>query len=75
MFKAFQSTFEAQHNIALERQENMTNQMALLDYMQGETMYFHQTMSQEESGDFVAVVEKEVNRHVENADWKLFPIN
>ena len=74
MFKAFQSTFEAQHNIALERQENMTNPMALLAEMQGETMYFHQTMSQEESGDFVGVVEKEVNGHVENAHWKIVPI-
>ena len=45
--------------------------MAFLAEIQVYTMYFHQTMDQEDSGDFVEAVVKEVNCHVDNAHWKL----
>ena len=48
--------------------------MSFLDDMQGDTMYFHQAMYQEYSGDFVEAVVKEVNGHVDNSHWKLIPI-
>ena len=48
--------------------------MVFLAEMQGDTMYFHQAISQEDSGDFVEAVLKEVNGHVDNAHWKLVPI-
>ena len=48
--------------------------MSLLADMQGDTMYFHQAMAQEDSGDFVEAVVREVNGHVDNSHWKLVPI-
>ena len=74
MFNAFQSTYETQNNLDLELQDKISNPMAFLDEMQGDTMYFHQAMSQEDSCDFVDSVVKEFNGHVENAHWKLIPI-
>ena len=53
MFNAFQSTFETQHDLDLDLQDMMRNPMAFLAEMQGETMYFHQAMAQEDIGDFV----------------------
>ena len=67
MFNAFQSTFKTQHNIDLDLQDKMINPMKFLAEMQGDTMYFHQAMAQEDSGDFVEAVVKEVNGHVDNA--------
>ena len=37
-------------------------------------MYFHQSMAQEDSGDLVEEVMKEVNGRVENAHCKIVPI-
>ena len=42
--------------------------------MQGYTVYFHQAMAQEDGGDLVEAVVKEVNGHVDNARWKLVTI-
>ena len=42
--------------------------------MQGDTMYFHQAMAQEDSGNVLEAVVKEVNGHVDNSHWKLVPI-
>ena len=66
IFNAFQSTFETQHDLDLELQDKMSNPMAFLSEIQGDTMYFHQAMAQEDSGDFLATVVKEVNGHVDN---------
>ena len=74
MFNAFQSTFETQHDLDLELQDKMRNPMSFLAEMQGDMMYFHQAMAQGDSGDFVEVVVKEVNGHVDNSHWKLVPI-
>ena len=74
-FNAFQSTFDTQHNLDLELQEKMINSMAFMAEMQGDMMYFHQAMDQEDSGYFVEAVVKEVNGNVDNAHWKLFPID
>ena len=74
MFNAFQSNFETQHDIDIELQYRMSNPMAFLSEIQGDTMYFYQEISQEDSGDFVEEMVKEVNGHVNNAHWKLFPI-
>ena len=52
----------------------MINPMAFLDEIQGYRMYLHQAMAQEDSGNFVETVVKEVNVHVDNAYWKLVPI-
>ena len=58
IFNAFQSTFETQHDLDLELQYKMRNPMLLLAEMQGDTIYFHQSMAQEDSGDFVEAVVK-----------------
>ena len=58
MFNDFQSTFVTQHDLDLEFQYKMSNHMSFLDEMQGDTMYFHQSMAQEDSGDFVEAVVK-----------------
>ena len=74
MFNAFHSTYETQHNLDLNLQDIMSNRMTFLDDIQGYTMYFHQSMSQEDSGGFVeAVVEEDIG-HIYNAHWKLVPI-
>ena len=52
----------------------MSNPTEFLAEMKVYTMYFHQSMALEDRGDFVEVVMKEVNGHVENAHWKLVPI-
>ena len=52
----------------------MSNPIVFLDETKGDTMYFHQAMSQEDSGDFAGAVVKEVNGHIENAHGKLVPI-
>ena len=75
MFNAFQSTLKTQHNLDLELQEKMRNPISFLAEMQGDTMYSHQAMAKEDSGDFVEAVMKEVNGHVDNSHWKLVPIN
>ena len=49
--------------------------MAFLVEIQGDTMYFHQDMDQEDSGDFMEEVVKEVNVHFDKVHWKLVPIN
>ena len=48
--------------------------MAFLAEMQGDTMYFHQAMAQEDSGNFVEAVVKEFNGHFDKSHWKLAPI-
>ena len=73
MFNAFQGTFETQHDLDLELQDKMRNPMLFLAEMQGDTMYFHQAMAQEDSGDFLEAVVKEVNGHVDNSHLKLVP--
>ena len=73
MFNTLKSTYYTKHDIYLELQYKMSNPMAFLTDMQGETMYFHQAMAQEESGDFVEAAVNEVNGYVENAHWKLVP--
>ena len=74
MFNAFQSIFETQHDLYLDLQDKMRNPMSFLAEMQGDTMYFHQAMAQEDSGDFVEAVVKEVHGHVDNSRWKLVPL-
>ena len=74
MFNAFQSAFETHHDLDLELQDKTSNPMAFLSEIQGYTMHFHQSMSQEDSGGFVeAVVEEDIG-HIYNAHWKLVPI-
>ena len=75
MFNAFQSTYDTQNDLELDLQDIMSNPMEFLYDMQGDTLYFHQYMAQEDSGDFVEAVVKEVNGEIENAHWKLVPIN
>ena len=74
MFNAFQYTFETQHDLDLELQEKMINPMSFLADILGDMMYFHQAMAQEDSGEFVEAVVKEVNGHVDNSHWKLVPV-
>ena len=74
MFNAFQYTFETQHDLDLELQDNMSNPMVLLNEMQGYTMYFHQAMAQDDSGKVLEAVVKEVNGRVYNTHWDIVPI-
>ena len=73
IFNAFHSTYETQNDLDLELQDRMSNTMTFLAEMQVYTMYFHQAMAQEDSGDFVEAVVKEVNGHVDNTHYKLVP--
>ena len=73
MFNVFQSTYETQNNLDLKLQEKMSNPMAFLAEMQGDTMYFHQAMAQEDSGDFVEAVAKEVNGHIDKRTLETSP--
>ena len=41
--------------------------------MNGDTMYFHQAMRQDDSADFVEAVVNEINGHVDNKHWELIP--
>ena len=52
MFNAFQSTYKTQHDLYLELQDKMSNPIVFLSEIQGDTMHFHQAMSQEDSGWF-----------------------
>ena len=70
---AFQSTFETEHDRDMAMQERMRSPIAFLSEMNGDTMYFHQAMRQDDSADFVEAVVKEINGHVENKHWELIP--
>ena len=58
MFNVFQSTYDTQHDIDLDLQDRMSNPMELLADIQGDMMYFHQAMDQEDSGDYLEAVVK-----------------
>ena len=47
-------------------QERMRSPITFLSEMNGDTMYFHQAMRQDDSADFFEAVVKEINGHVEN---------
>ena len=53
---AFQSTFKTEHNRDMAMQERMRSPIAFLSEMNGDTMYFHQAMNQDDSADFVEAV-------------------
>ena len=74
MFNVLQYTYETQYDIYLELQDRMSNPMEFLSDIQGDTMYLHQDMAQYDSSDFLEAVVKKVNGHVDNAHWKLVPI-
>ena len=59
--------------LSLDLQDKMSKPMAFLAEIQGYTIYFHQAIAQEDSGDFVEPVVKKVNGHIDNAHWKLVP--
>ena len=74
IFNAFQSTYDTRKDLDMDLQYRMINPMAFLYEILGDMMYFHQYMAQEESGNFVEAVVKEVNVHVDNTHCKLVPI-
>ena len=46
MFNTLQSTYDTKNYLYLYLQDKMSNPMELLAEMQGDTIYFHQDMSQ-----------------------------
>jgi hypothetical protein len=61
------------HDSHLDLQDHMRYPIAFLAEMMGEVMYLHQVLRQPDSREFVEVVIKEVNGHVDNNHWKLIP--
>ena len=70
---AFQSTFETEHDRDMAMQEKMRSPIAFFSEMNGDTMYLHQAMKQDDRADFVEAVVKEVNGHADNKHWELIP--
>jgi hypothetical protein len=51
----------------------MRHPIVFLAEMMGDVMYLHQALRQPDSREFVEVVIKEVNGHIDNNHWKLIP--
>ena len=68
---AFQSPFEADHDLNLELEEKMHNPVAFAAEMRGDIMYFHQAMQYEDSDQVVDSVVEEINGHVYHKSWEL----
>ena len=71
---AFQSTFETDHDRDMAIQERIMNPIVFHSEMNGDTMYFHQAINQDDSADFVEAVVKEINGHADNKHWELIPV-
>jgi hypothetical protein len=61
------------HEEHLALQSLMGNPIAFHAEMMGDIMYFHQSMKQPDSEEFVKAVVKEVNGHIQNDHWQLVP--
>ncbi len=61
------------HNSHLNLQDRMRHPITFLAEMMGDVMYLHQALRKPNSKEFVEVVIKEVNSHVDNNHWKLIP--
>ena len=59
------------HDTHLQLQERMRNPSAFHAEMVGDIIYVQQALSQHDAKQFVDVVVKEVNGHVENGHWEL----
>jgi hypothetical protein len=61
------------HDSHLDLQDRMPHPIAFLAEMMGVVMYLHQALRQPDFREFVEVVIKEVNGHIDNNHWKLIP--
>jgi hypothetical protein len=59
------------HDYHLDLQECMQNPIAFLAEMMGDIMYYDQPLQQPDAMQFVNVVVKELNEHVDNKHWIL----
>jgi hypothetical protein len=65
--------YDRLHNSHLDLQDCMRHPIAFLAEMMGDIMYLHQALHQPDAREFVEVVIKEVNGHIDNNHWKLIP--
>ncbi len=63
--------FCAQHYYEFGLQERMRHPIAFHAEMNGDIMYLHQALRQDDAADFVHAVVKEVNDHVSLNHWQL----
>jgi hypothetical protein len=59
------------HDVHLQLQERMRNPIAFHAEMMGDIMYPQQALKQPDAKEFVQVVIKEVNGHVDTNNWML----
>ncbi len=59
------------HDAHLELQERMRNPIAFHAKMMGDIMYYRQALKQPDASQFVDVIIKEINGHVDNKHWRL----
>ncbi len=60
---------EFKHNQHLELQEHMCHPIAFHEEMMGDIMQMHQNISQPDDAEFIKVMAKEINAHVEKKYW------
>jgi hypothetical protein len=70
---AFQAYYDAMHQDDYLLQDQMQNPIAFMASTNQDTMYFHQAMQAPDRDQFKKAVVKEVNDHIENHNWELFP--
>ncbi len=63
--------FDARHDHKLLFQERMWHPISFHAEMMGDIMYLHQALQQQDASEFIKVVVKEVNSHVEQKHWRL----
>ncbi len=61
--------FCAQHDYELSLQEQMRHPIAFYAEMNGDIIYLHQALRQDDAADFVRAVVREVNDHVSLNHW------
>jgi hypothetical protein len=63
--------YECLHNSYLDLQKCIRYPITFLAKMMGDIIYLHQVLQQPDAREFVEVVIKEINSHINNDHWKL----
>ena len=65
--------YDRAHDENLSLQDHMRHPIAFLSKMLGNTMHLHQALRQPNSCQFVDLVIKEINGHVDRKHWEVTP--
>jgi hypothetical protein len=72
-YMAARAVTEHDHDEHLSLQDRMRHPIAFLSEMLGDVMHLHQALRQPDSHQFVDLVIKEINGHVDRKHWEVTP--